>query len=138
MKLAITVTVKAMDIQRWICLTQLLQFMCPPLGRARSGSGTYHIHSRLWSRLRHLVALLNAELLGVLRVQPLPAPELQGIGADHAADGISAEKVIQNIEADVPPRGTHGDEGARDAGPEGQARAAAEGFELPSDIIADR
>jgi hypothetical protein len=36
-----------------------------------------------------------------LRAQPLPAGELHGIGAGHAADGSSAEKAIQNIESNV-------------------------------------
>src|SRR5216117_1657938 len=50
---------------------------------------------------------LNAELLGVLRVQPLPAAELHRLGTNDAADGSSAEKVIQNIETNVPPGSTH-------------------------------
>src|SRR3989441_6998857 len=50
---------------------------------------------------------LNTELRCVLRVQSLPAAELHGVGADDAADGSSAEKVIQNIETNVPPGSTH-------------------------------
>jgi hypothetical protein len=50
-------------------------------------------------------ARLNTELLCVFDVQPLPAFELQGVGADDAADGSSAEQAIQNIESNVPARG---------------------------------
>src|SRR5207249_5832211 len=67
---------------------------------------------------------LNAELLCVLGVQSLPAAELHGLGTNDAADGGSAEKVIENIEADVPPGSTHRDEAAIDVGPQRQARAA--------------
>ncbi len=49
----------------------------------------------------------HTELLGVLHVQPLPAAELHGLGADNAADGSSAENAIQNIETNVPPGSTH-------------------------------
>src|SRR5438094_6779721 len=41
----------------------------------------------------------NAELLCVLGVQPLPAAELHRVATNDAADGSSAEQVIQNIEA---------------------------------------
>src|ERR1051325_7492852 len=71
---------------------------------------------------------LNAELLCVLRVQSLPA-ELHRRGAHDAAEGGSAEQVIQNVEADVPPGGTHRDVAPIDVGPERQARAATNGFE---------
>jgi hypothetical protein len=50
---------------------------------------------------------LNSELPGILGVQSLPAAELHGIGADHAADGSSAQKAIQNIEGYVPPGRAH-------------------------------
>src|SRR5437870_2382928 len=78
----------------------------------------------------------DAELLCVLRVQSLPAAELHRVGTDDAADGRSAEKVIQNVEADVPPGGTHRDEAAIDVGPQGQARAAAKGLEFPPHVEA--
>jgi len=65
------------------------------------------LDSRLLSRLRRPVGRFNPELLCVLAVQPLPAAELHGLGADDASDGISAEQVIQNIETNVPPRSTH-------------------------------
>src|SRR5262249_32039359 len=87
-------------------------------------------------RSRRPVERFNTELLGVLLVQPLPAAELHGLGADDAADGSSAEKAIQNIETNVPPGGTHGDEAATDIGPQGQARAAAESFEFPPHVEA--
>src|SRR5213595_2443801 len=79
---------------------------------------------------------LNAELLCVLRVQSLPSAELHRLGTNDAADGGSAEQVIQNIEANVPPGSTHRDEAAIDVGPQRQARAATNGFELPPHIEA--
>src|SRR5947199_5784340 len=79
---------------------------------------------------------LNAELLCVLRVQSLPAAELHRLGTNDAADGGSAEQVIQNIEANVPPGSTHRDEAAIDVGPQRHARAATNGFELPPHIEA--
>src|SRR2546421_12635573 len=78
---------------------------------------------------------LNAELLGVLRVQSLPA-ELHGLATNDAAEGSSAEQVIENIEANVPPGSTHRDEAAIDVGPQRQPRAATNGFELPPHIEA--
>src|SRR5215471_9694324 len=62
---------------------------------------------RLLSRLRRLVGRFDTELLGVLRVQPLPAAELQGLGADDASNGLTGEKPIQNIETNVPPGSAH-------------------------------
>src|SRR5256885_2030839 len=87
--------------------------------------------SRLLSSLRRPVECFNTEQLGVLRVQPLPAAELHGLGANHAADRSSAEKMIQNIETNVPPGSTHCDEAVTDVGPQRQARASARGFEFP-------
>jgi hypothetical protein len=43
----------------------------------------------------------HIELLGILGVQALPA-KFDGFGTDHAAEGSSAEQVIENIETDVP------------------------------------
>src|SRR5207249_680103 len=88
------------------------------------------------SELSSFDSTLNAELLCVLRVQSLPASELHRLGTDDAADGGSAEQVIQNVEADVPPGSTHRDEAAIDVGPQRQARAATKGFELPPHIEA--
>jgi len=48
----------------------------------------------------------DTELLGVLRVEPRPT-ELHRLASNDAADGSSAEKVIQNIETNVPPGSTH-------------------------------
>ena len=62
-------------------------------------------------------------------------PELHRVGANGAAEGSSAELVIQNIETNVPPGSTHCDEAAIDVVPQRQARAATEGFELPPDIL---
>ena len=58
------------------------------------------LDSRLLSRLRRPVGRFNTKLLGVLRVQPLPA-ELHRLTTNDAADGSSAEKPIQNIESFV-------------------------------------
>src|SRR2546430_797141 len=94
------------------------------------------LDSRLLSRLRRPVGRFNTELPGVLRVQPLPAAELHRVATNDAADGSSAEKVIQNIETNVPPGSTHRDEAAIDVVPQRQARAATKGFEFPPDIEA--
>src|SRR5229473_3986818 len=50
------------------------------------------LDSRLLSRRRRPVGRFNAELLGVLRVQPLPAAELHRLATSDAADVSSAEK----------------------------------------------
>src|SRR6266481_3912607 len=93
------------------------------------------IYLRPLSRLRRPVGCFDTELLGVLRVQPLPAAELHRLGANHAANGSSAEKAIQNIETNVPPGSTHGDKAPADVGPQRQARAATKGFEFPPHIV---
>src|ERR1700676_1383825 len=92
------------------------------------------LSSRLLSRLRRPVGRFNTELLGVLCVQPLPAADLHRLTTSDAADGSSAEKAIQNIEADVPTRGAPRDEAAIDVVPQRQARAATKGFEFPPDV----
>src|SRR5437870_714193 len=79
---------------------------------------------------------LNAELLCVLGVQSLPAADLHGLGADDASNGLTGEKPLQHIEADVPARRAHRYEITGDAAPQRQARAATKGFELPPDIEA--
>src|ERR1700688_2792666 len=91
----------------------------------------HFLHSRLLSRLRRPVGRFHTELLGVLRVQPLPAAELHRLGSDNAADGSSAEKAIQNIETNVPSGSTHRDKATIDVVPQRQARAAATAFEFP-------
>src|SRR5206468_8377767 len=63
------------------------------------------------------VGRFNAELLCVLGIQSLPAAELHRLGTNDAAEGGSAEKVIQHIEANVPPGSTHRDEAAIDVDP---------------------
>src|SRR5882724_6344422 len=93
------------------------------------------LDSRLLSRLRRPVGRFNTELLGILRVQPLPAAELHRLTTSDAADGSSAEKAIQNIETNVPPGSTHCDEAATDVSPQRQTRAATKGFEFPPDIV---
>src|SRR5215472_8061237 len=95
-----------------------------------------HLDSRLLSRLRRPIGTFNTELLGVLRVQPLPVSELHRLRADHAAERRSAEKVIQDIETNMPPGSTHGDEAVADVGPQRQARTAANWLELPSHVKA--
>src|SRR5271169_4754310 len=93
-----------------------------------------HLDSRLLSRPGWRVGCFDTELLGVLGVQSLPA-ELHGLATNDAAEGSSAEKVIQDIETNVPPGSTHGDEAAIDVGPQRQARAAVKGFEFPPHIV---
>ena len=80
--------------------------------------------------MRRPVGCLNAELLGVLRVQSLPA-ELHGLGADDASNRLTRDEPLKNIEADVPPGSTHCDKAVTDVGPQRQARAATKGFEFP-------
>src|SRR6267378_3712410 len=94
------------------------------------------IYLRLLSRLGRPVGRFDTELLCVLDVQSLPAAELHGLGADDASNGSSAEKVIQNIETNVPPGSTHGDEAVTDVGPQRQACAATQVFEFPPHIEA--
>src|SRR5437899_835491 len=94
------------------------------------------IYLRLLSRLGRPVRRFDTELLCVLDVQSLPAAELHGLGADDASNGSSGEKVIQNIETNVPPGSTHGDEAVTDVGPQRQARAATQVFEFPPHIEA--
>src|SRR5215470_2027242 len=91
---------------------------------------------RLLGRLRRPVWRFDAELLGVLGVQSLPAAEFHGFRANHAADGSSAEKVVQNIETNVPPGSAYGDVGPANVGPQRQASAASKGFEFPSHVEA--
>jgi len=60
---------------------------------------------------------------------------LHRLATSDAADGSSAEKAIQNIEADVPARGAPRNEAAIDVVPELQARAATKGFGFPPGIV---
>ena len=76
----------------------------------------------------------DTELPGVLGVQPLPA-ELHRLTTNDASDRISTEEVIQHIETNVPSGSAHCDEALADVGPQGQARAATNGFEFPSHIV---
>jgi hypothetical protein len=86
------------------------------------------------SRPRRPVGRFDAELSGVLGVQPLPARGHHGIATREASDGRSAEKAIQDVEANVPARSTHGNEATIDAGPQRQARATAKRLEFPAQI----
>src|SRR5206468_7703270 len=76
----------------------------------------------------------NAELLRVLAAQSLPAGELHDLGADHAANGLTGERVIQHVKADVPARGAPGDEAVIDVVPECETRAAAERLQFPPEV----
>src|SRR5215831_20474851 len=79
---------------------------------------------------------LNAELLCVLGVQSLPAAERHGLGADDASNRLIREEPLKDVEADVPARGTPRDKAALDVVPEREARATAERFELPPEVVA--
>src|SRR5215467_15496469 len=99
--------------------------------------------TRFWphgsSRLRGVgrpTGGLNAELLCILGVQSLPAAELHGLGADDASNRLTREEPLEDVEADVPARGAPRDEAAIDVVPEREARAAAERFELPPEVVA--
>src|SRR5262249_7726796 len=48
---------------------------------------------------------LDAELLCVLGVQSLPAAELHCFAADDAANRLTREEPLEDVEADVPARG---------------------------------
>jgi hypothetical protein len=65
-----------------------------------------HLDSRRFRILGRPVGRFNAKLPSIRRVQPLPA-ELHRLTANDAADGSSAEKVIQNVETNVPTSSTH-------------------------------
>src|SRR5208282_1441249 len=53
------------------------------------------------------------------------------LGADDASNRMTREEPRKDVEADVPPGSTHRDEAATDVGPQGEARAANNGFEFP-------
>src|SRR5207245_5862932 len=79
---------------------------------------------------------LDAELLGVLGVQSLPAVELHGLGADDASNGPTSEKPLQHVEADVPARGAHRYEITVDVVPKREPSAAAsQRLQLPADVL---
>src|ERR1700687_1640634 len=86
------------------------------------------LDSRLLSRLRRPVGRFDTELLGVLGVQPLPAAELHGLGADDASNRLTREEPLKDVEANVPPGCTHCDKAADDVGPQRQARAPPQRF----------
>jgi hypothetical protein len=71
-----------------------------------------------------------AELLGVLGIQLLPAPEVHCVGAHDASNRLTREEPLKDVEADMPSRGAPRDEAAIDVVPEREARAAAERLEL--------
>jgi hypothetical protein len=81
----------------------------------RTFGGITHMQVLLW------LLVFHTELLAVLRVQPLPA-ELHRVATSDATDGSSAEKAIQNIETNVPARGTPRDEASIDVVPSGACR----------------
>jgi hypothetical protein len=88
-------TMTSMGLRRWVYRTNLFQFDDIVASLLDSGRLSWPTQS---------LGLFNTELLCVFGVQSLPAAELHDVGADDAADGISAEKVIQDVEADVPAR----------------------------------
>src|SRR5882724_6874125 len=78
----------------------------------------------------------HAELACVLGVQSLPAAELHGLGADDASNGLTGEKPLQHIEADVPARSAHRYEITVDVVPKREASAAArQRLQLPADVL---
>src|SRR5947209_13870713 len=85
--------------------------------------------------IRFLLSLFSVELLCVLVLQSLPAAELHGFRTGEAAEGSSAEQVIQNVERNVPARGAPRDKAAIDVVPQPEARAAVRGFQVPPDIV---
>src|SRR5438445_13022767 len=94
------------------------------------------LDSRLLSRLRRLVGRFNTELLCVLGVQSLPAAELHGLGADDASNGLTGEKPLQHVEADVPARSAHRYESTIDVVPKREPSAAAsQRLQFPADVL---
>ncbi len=67
-------------------------------------------------------------------MQSLPAAELHRLESGNAANRSSTEKMIQNIETNVPSGGAHCDEAVTDVGPQRQARTAVKAFEFPPHI----
>src|SRR5882672_6390566 len=109
----------------------------PPSGRRKSlsaGRSAVTIQMPTTFVLDGQPGVSTPELLCVFGVQSLPAAELHRIASNDASDRSSAEKVVQNIDTNVPPGSTHCDEAAIDVVPQRQARAATEGFEFPPDI----
>src|SRR5436309_640415 len=78
---------------------------------------------------------LDAELLGVLGVQSLPAAELHGVRADHASNRCTGQGPIEHVEADVPSGGAHRDEPTIDVVPQRESGAAALRLQLPADVL---
>src|SRR5262249_19567906 len=78
---------------------------------------------------------LDTELLGVFGVQALPT-ELHRLASDDAPDGFAREEPIEDVKTDVPARRAHRHEPAVDFVPKGEARAAAQRLQLPSDVVA--
>src|SRR6266403_2327556 len=78
-------------------------------GFCRVNSTGFSFHASTLRGVGRPTGGLNAELLCVLRVQPLPG-EFHRLATSDAADGSSAEKAIQNIERNVPARGAPRDE----------------------------
>src|SRR5713226_8302415 len=82
---------------------------------------------------------LHRELPGVLRVQSLPAAELHGLGADDSSNGLTGEKPIQHIEADVPARSAHRYESTVDVVPKREPSAAAsQRLQFPAHVLSPR
>src|ERR1700753_3285414 len=75
---------------------------------------------------------LDAELLRVFVVEPLPAGELHGVGADKATGGRTGEKMAEYVKATVPAGSAHGNEISVDSCRERETRAAGDGLEFPA------
>src|SRR5512143_3072889 len=88
------------------------------------------MRTALWPRSLSL----SGELLCILRVQFLPAAELQRIGTYNAAEWLSVEEVIEDVEADVPSGRAHRDEAAIDIGPQCEASSVSTRLKVPSHV----
>src|SRR5262249_39936992 len=78
---------------------------------------------------------LDAELPGVLRVEPLPAVALHGRGAGDASNGLAGQVATEDSETEVPACRAHRDEASGDVVPEGEPGPASERLQLPADVL---
>src|SRR5947209_379937 len=78
----------------------------------------------------------DAEQLCVLAVQSLPPSQLHRVASDDAPNGLTAEKPVQHVEADVPPRSAHRNVATIDVVPEGETGAGSSPrLQLPADVL---
>ncbi len=79
---------------------------------------------------------LDAELLGVLGVESLPAFEFHGLGANDTSKRLAREKPIQHVQAEVPTGGAHRNVSTVDVVPEREPRTtASQRLQLPADVL---